>query len=161
MNYQAVFDYANDISQNLGLTVKFFHGRKEWLNLTISDKPLYIFMLPLVSAITFNTDNIPQQVWSMNLLFYQQDKSDSAIDQNNEDVQQDEMKILAVTSGAVDKFLRLFSDNQLTTELEESSEFLTITSATTGNVIKDTANLLTGTILTINFLVADDFDYCC
>lgn len=159
MNYQAVYNYVEELTQNLGLTVKFFHGRKEWLNVTVSDKPLYAYMLPLTSSFSMSVGN-PQEIWQLNIIFYEQDTADSAIDQNNPDVMQDEMKILAVTSQAADKFLRLFEFNDITADLESASDLLTVNGGTKSNSIKD-GGLLTGSMLTINFLVSDDFDYCC
>lgn len=161
MNYQAAYDYINDITQNLGLSVKFFHGRKEWLNYTVADDPLYAYMLPLTSSGSMNESGNPQEIWQLNLIFYQKDAADSALDQNDENEMQDEMKTLSITSQAADKFLRLFEFNDITDDLESASDLISVRSFTKGNAIKDNALLLTGTVLTINFLVADDFDYCC
>lgn len=160
MNYQAVYDYVSDLSQNLGIGVKFFHGRKEWLNFTKSDKPLYIFMLPL-SSTGSTLDSSPVESWTLSLIFYQRDEADSAINQNNEGVMQDEMRILSITSSAADKFLRLFIQNTINDDLEAASDGVTISNFRKGNAIKDTAYMLTGTTLDITFSVRDSFDYCC
>lgn len=160
MNYQAVYDYVSDLSQNLGVGVKFFHGRKEWLNYTKSDKPLYLFMLPLSSNGSI-LDSSPIESWTLSLIFYQRDEADSAINQNNEGVMQDEMRTLSITSSAADKFLRLFGQNSINEDLEEASDGVTISNFTKGNAIKDTAYMLTGTTLDITFSVRDSFNYCC
>lgn len=161
MNYQSVYEYVRDITQNLGLSVQFFHGRKEILNLTTSTKPVYAWMLPLTANGTVNVNFNPQTVWQLNIIFYKRDEVNSAIDQNDPTVLQDEMKTLALTSDIVDRFLRTFIENDINDELESASNLLTVQNYSIGNAIKDTASLLTGTTLTINFLVSDTFDYCC
>jgi hypothetical protein len=161
VNYLALYKYVRDISQNLGFTSKFFHGRKEFLNLTDPNKPLYVYSLPFTASGGFNTSQQLDQTWQINLIFYMRDQADSAIDQNDQDTIQDEIATLTVTDQAADKFIHLFNDNDINTDLEAASELITVISFSKSNAIKDTAQLLTGTVLTLNVRVDDRFDYCC
>ncbi len=160
MNYQSLYDYIRDISQNLDQTVKFFHGRKEILNQTNPDESLYAYCLPFVSTGTVVGGAQIDETWEVNIIFYQFDKADSAIDQNDQDVMQDEIRTLTITEQTANRFLRLVHGNTINANLEGASEKLTINSFSKANAIKDTAQLLTGTALTLNLIVPDDFDYC-
>ena len=85
MNYNALYKFLRDISQSLDLSVKFFHGRKEVLNLTHPNKPLYIYSLPFTSTGSLTGGTMQaNETWQVNLIFYMQDQGDSAIDQNQE-----------------------------------------------------------------------------
>jgi len=160
MNYQSLYDFIHDISQELNQSVKFFHGRKEMLIQTTPDKGLYVFCLPfqstggVIGGAQFN------ETWEVNLLFYQYDTADSAINQNDQDVIQEEIKTLTVTSQSANRFLRLVHGNTVNDTLEAASEKLTISSFSKSPAIKDTAMLLTGFAVTMNLIVPDDFDYC-
>lgn len=162
MNYSALYKYLRDISQSLDLSVKFFHGRKEFLNLTQPNKPLYIYSLPFTStgSLTGTTMQV-NETWQVNLIFYMQDKADSAIDQNQENSIQAEIEILTIVENASSKFLHYVNENQLTDDLSEAADRLTVVSFNKSPAIKDTAQMLTGFLLTLNLLVPDDFDYCC
>lgn len=162
MNYKAVYQFLHDISQSLDLTVKFFHGRKEFLNLTSSDKPLYIYSLPFTSSgsLTEATQQV-NETWQVNLIFYMQDQEDSSIDQNNEDGLQDEIRILTIAENAASKFIHFVNENELSDDLSDAADKLTLVSFSKNPAIKDTAQILTGFLVTLNLLVPDDFDYCC
>ena len=160
MNYLALYDFIEDISQNLNQTVKFFHGRKEMLNLTSEFDSLYVFCLPFTSNGTMVGGAQINETWQVNLIFYMMDRPDSAIDQNDQDVMQAEIRTLTITEESANRFIRLVHGNTINSALEAAAEKLTITSFTKGNAIKDTAQLLTGTVLTLNIIVPDDFNYC-
>lgn len=161
MNYKALYDYCKDISENLGLTVKFFHGRKEWINLNLPNKPLYIHLLPFTSSGSVVNGYYPTERWNINLLFYMQDDESSGLDENDTETLQDEMNILTITEQAASKFIREFNNNDISDALTKSSERLTIVSWTKGAAIKDTSAMLTGIALNMVVQVPDDFDYCC
>jgi hypothetical protein len=162
MNYNALYKYLRDISQSLDLSVKFFHGRKEILNLTSPNQPLYIYSLPFTStgSLTGSTQQV-NETWQANLIFYMQDQGDSAIDQNNENSIQSEIEILTIAENAASKFIHYVNANQLNDDLSDAADQLTVVSFTKSPAIKDTAQLLTGFLVTINILVPDSFDYCC
>jgi len=160
MNYLALYDFIEDISQNLNQTVKFFHGRKEILNQTSEFDSLYIYCLPFTSTGGVVGGAQINETWQVNLIFYMMDRPDSAIDQNDQDVMQAEIRTLTITEESANRFLRLVHGNTIDDSLEAAAEKLTISSFTKGNAIKDTAQLLTGTVLTLNIIVPDDFNYC-
>ncbi|MDA1120856.1 MAG: hypothetical protein O2887_10280 [Bacteroidetes bacterium] len=160
MNYQSLYDFIYDISQNLNQTVKFFHGRKEVLNLTDPDKGLYVYCLPFTSTGSFVGGAQIDETWEVNLIFYQYDRADSMIDQNDQGVMQDEIKTLTITEESANRFLRLVHGNTINDSLSAASEKITITSFSKSNAIKDTAQLLTGTLLTLSLRVSDSFNYC-
>ena len=138
MNYKALHDYFRDISQNLGdspLDVKFFHGRKSMLNLTNPDRPLYVFSLPFESSGSFTDSAQVDEEWTCSLIFYMQDRPDSAIDQNDQDSMQDEIKTLTVTEEAANKFLRLCNENDINDDLETASNKLIINNFTKQNTM--------------------------
>tara|TARA_B100000949_G_C14114503_1_gene379884 strand:- start:116 stop:616 length:501 start_codon:yes stop_codon:yes gene_type:complete len=160
MNYQSLYDFIHDLSQSLNQTVKFFHGRKEVLNLTNPDKGLYVYCLPFTSSGGFIGGAQVNEVWSVNLIFYQYDTPSSMIDQNDPAVMQEEIKTLTITEQSANRFLRLAHGNTINASLEAASEKITIDSFTKSNAIKDTAQQLTGTLLTLSIRVPDDFNYC-
>jgi len=162
MNYNALYKFLRDISQSLDLSVKFFHGRKEILNLTSPNRPLYIYSLPFTSSgsLTATTMQV-NEVWQANLIFYMQDQGDSAIDQNQENSMQAEIEILTIVENAASKFIHYVNENELNEDLSLAADKLTINSFTKSPAIKDTAQMLTGFLVTLNLLVPDDFDYCC
>jgi hypothetical protein len=90
-----------------------------------------------------------------------QDQGDSAIDQNNENSIQSEIEILTIAENAASKFIHYVNANQLNDDLSDAADQLTVVSFTKSPAIKDTAQLLTGFLVTINILVPDSFDYCC
>jgi len=159
MNYQALYDYIHDISQNMGLSVKFFHGEKSLLNLATDYKALFCYSLPFTSSGSF----VPPQAneeWVVTLIFYQLDQPDSGIDQNDQDKMQGTIKTLAVTEEAANIFLRLANSNSISDDLSKASEKLTISRFSKEPAIRDTAQLLTGIVLTLNIRVPDRFNYC-
>lgn len=160
MNYQSLYDFIYDVSQNLGQAVKFFHGRKEILNLTSPNKGLYVYCLPFTSGGDFIGGAQINEAWEVNLIFYQYDRADSMIDQNDQGVMQDEIKTLTITEESANRFLRLVHGNTINDSLSAASEKITITSFSKSNAIKDTAQLLTGTLLTLSLRVSDSFNYC-
>lgn len=159
MNYQNVYDYVKDISQNIGLSVKFVHQNKEWLNLTNPDHGLVCWSLPFNSS--FNFDPNFNRTWTIPIIFYQQDKADSDMDQNDQEKMQGSIKTVAITDQAAARFVRLFESNDINDELSFASSLLTVTTGTTDIAIRDTAQLLSGTFVTLTVQFADNFDYCC
>lgn len=160
MNYQSLYDFIHDVSQNLEQSVKFFHGRKEILNQTNPGKGIYAYCLPFVSFGSFVGGAQANETWEVNIIFYMYDKPDSAINQNDQDVIQDEIRTLTITELVTSRFLRLVHANTINSVLEFAAEKLTIVSFSKANAIKDTSQLLTGTLLTLNLRVPDDFNYC-
>ena len=160
MNYLALYDYLKDITQSLDLTVKFFHGRKELLNLTDNNKPVYVYSLPFISSGGYTTSQQADENWQVNLFVYQQDQPDSGIDQNDQVSMQAEARILSITKQVVDKIVHYVNDNTISEDLEYASEFITVTSFNCQPVIRDTAQMLTGWLVTLNLKVDDSFDYC-
>lgn len=160
MNYQALYDFIHDISQNLEQSVKFFHGRKEILNQTNPGKGIYAYCLPFVSSGSFIGGAQADETWIVNIIFYMYDKPDSPIDQNDQDTIQDEIRTLTITELVASRFLRLVHGNTINDSLEFASEKIKIVTFDKANAIKDTAQLLTGTVLTMNLEVPDDFNYC-
>ena len=162
MNYQALHDFIKDISGNLGLTRKWFHGRKPNITETTPDRPLYVYCLPFRS--NGNLTNQTRQVnetWEVNVIFYMQDRAESGIDQNDQDKMQDEIRILTICEEAANRFIHFMNENELSDDLSDAADQLTVLSFTKAPVIKDTAQMLTGFIVTMNLLVPDSFVYCC
>lgn len=160
MNYQALYDFIHDIVKEIDQTSKVFHGRKEVLNLTDDFAGLNIWCLPFESTGTITDAGQVSEIWRVVIIFYQQDQEDSAIDQNNQDIIQDEIKTLTITDESANRFLHLLNENNINDSLEEAAEQLTIERFAKEQAIKDTAQLLTGTVLTISLRVPDNFDYC-
>jgi hypothetical protein len=159
MDYQNVYDYSKDISQSLGLSVKWVHADKSWLNLTTPDDGLTCWSLPFTSSMSF-VPNFSRS-WNLSFIFYQQDAPDSDMDQNDQSAMQESIRTLSNTDRAVNMFIRLFESNSLTTALDLASQKLLVTSSGTEPAIRDTAQLLTGTLLTMTVQFPDNFDYCC
>lgn len=160
MNYKALYNYIYDLSQNLNQTAKFFHGRKEILNQTSGYDGLYVYCLPFTSNGSTVGGAQINETWEVNIIFYMLDKPDSAIDQNNQNQMQDEIRTLTITEQSANRFLRLVQVNDINEGLESASDLITIDSFSKSNAIKDTAQMLTGTLLTLNLTVPDNFNYC-
>jgi hypothetical protein len=152
MNYTALYALIKDTSLALGDDVKHFHGRKELITLTTDvDRTVYVFVLPFVSSgsLTSNTSQV-NETWQINVIFYQQDRPPSGIDQNDQDNIQQEIEILTRTNDYCDTFIRTINE----------ADDLLITNFSKGNAIKDTAHQLTGTTLSMSLRVFDTFNYC-
>ncbi len=160
MNYQSLYDFIHDISQELNQSVKFFHGRKEMLNQLTDLEGLVVFSLPFSSTGGVIGGAQINETWEVNLIFYMNDTADSAINQNDQNVIQEEIKTLTIASQSANRFIRLVHGNTVNDTLEAASEKLTISSFSKSPAIKDTAYLLTGFAVTLNLIVPDDFDYC-
>jgi hypothetical protein len=152
MNYTALYSLVRDNALLLGDDVKHFHGRKELITLTTDvDRTVYVFVLPFVSSgsLTSNTSQV-NETWQINVIFYQQDRPPSGIDQNDQDNIQQEIEILTRTNDYCDTFIRTINE----------ADDLLITNFSKGNAIKDTAHQLTGTTLSMSLRVFDTFNYC-
>jgi len=160
MNYLSLYNFIHDISQNINQTVTFFHGRKEVLNLVTQQNALYIHCLPFTSTGSFVNGFQKNETWNVILLFYQLDEDSSMIDQNEQDKMQGEIRTLSITEQSANRFLTLAHGNSINDELSEAAELLTITGFTKETAIKDTASMLTGTVLTMTIQVPDNFNYC-
>lgn len=159
MSYQSIYDYSKDISQNLGLSVNWVHADKSWLNLILPNQGLTCWSLPFTSSMSFDPNF--SRSWNLSFVFYQQDEPDSDMDQNDQSKMQESIRTLSNTDRAVGIFIRLFESNSINTALDEASQKLLITSVSTEPAIRDTAQQLTGTLLTMTAQFPDDFDYCC
>ncbi len=161
MSYQGLYNYCEDISQNLGVSVKWVHEGKEYLNLISPNQGITCWSLPFSS--TGNKELIQpfNRVWSLSFIFYQQDQLDSNMDQNDTSSMQNSIKALSITDKVAEMFLHKFNENEINTELSRYSEKVNITGYSTNAAIQDTAQLLTGTILDITVSIHSDFDYCC
>lgn len=159
MDYQNIYDYSKDIAENLGLSVEFIHQDKSWLNHIEPNKGITCWSLPFTSSISFDPNF--NRTWTLSFIFYQQDEPDSDLDQNDQTKQQESIRTVANMDRAADMFMRLFESNEINDELDSASQKLTITSGTTEPAIRDTSQLLTGTLLTLVVQFNDNFDYCC
>jgi len=157
--YSYVYNYCKDISQNLGVSVKWVHEDKTWLSLITPDQPITCWSLPFVSS--GNPTPNWNRVWTLNFIFYQQDEADSSMDMNDQSKEQESIRTLANTDAIAERFLRQFSRNEINDELELASDLLTVNSFTTSPAIRDTTQQLTGTLLTMNVTFSDGFNYCC
>lgn len=157
--YQSVYDYSHDISQNLGVSVNWVHADKSWLNLIVPNEGLTCWSLPFISS--FNFDPNFSRTWTLVFIFYQQDKADSDMDQNDQSKMQESIRTLANTDRAASMFIRLFESNEINNTLDKASQTLNITSGSSEVAIRDTAQQLTGTRVELTVQFPDDFDYCC
>ena len=160
MNYNSLYNYTKDVISNIDSTIKWFHGRKDLVTL-MKPEELVAFCLPFIStgSVVDGGGQIAE-VWEVNLIFYKKDSLPSGINQNDEEAQQQEIQILTATNVIADGFIRNFNYNTYTDALEASSEKLDVLSFSKNNAIKDTAHILTGTVVSIRVRVPDDFDYC-
>jgi hypothetical protein len=159
MDYQNVYDYCKDISQNLGVSVKFVHADKQWLNLISPNDGITLWSLPFQAS--YSIDPIIQRSWTLSFIIYQQDQQGSQMDQNDVEAMQESIKTVAITDQIAERFVRLFNSNSINNQLSDASGSLTITSASTDVAIQDTAQLLTATNLVLTVDFPDNFDYCC
>jgi predicted component of type VI protein secretion system len=166
VNYLSLYEYIRDISQNIDYSVRFFHGRKDILNLQYEKEPVYVYLLPFQSSGNYTTAQQANETWQVNFMVYQKDQPDTAINQNDPESLQVEMEILTTTEEVVDKIIHyinypIFPVDDATSEaLQAASEFITILNFTKVPAIKDTAQILTGWLVTLNLQVDDSFNYC-
>lgn len=159
MDYGNLFNYCKDISANLGVSTKFVHQDKAWLNLIEPNQPVTIWSLPFTSNITTSPNY--NRTWTIPIAFYQQDKSDSSMDQNDTEKMQENIRTVAITDNIANTFIRQFAENDINEELSYASNLITVISASTETAVRDTAQQLTGTMVIITAEFADTFDYCC
>jgi len=159
MDYGNLFNYCKDISANLGVSTKFVHQDKAWLNLIEPNQPLTVWSLPFTSNITTSPNY--NRTWTIAIVFYQQDKADSSMDQNDTEKMQEDIRTVSITDHLANTFIRLFDENDINDDLRRASDLITVSSASTEPAIRDTAQQLTGTMVTITAEFADTFDYCC
>jgi len=161
MNYLQLYDFLHDIGENLNQTVKIFHGRPETIELLAATtfRGLNIYILPFSASGSTTGGAQLNTSWNVEIIFYQLDTPDSDIDQNDEDKLQDEMVTVTLTQQAAEKFLRLANSNDITDELKKNADRLIVNTYGFDTAIKD-GQLLTGTVLTLNLTVPDNFDYC-
>lgn len=160
MNYLALYNYTKDIVTNIEPDAKWFHGRKDLVT-AMSPDDIVVFCLPFISSggIVPGGGQVAE-TWEVNIIFYKKDSLPSGLNQNDESGLQTEINILRQTNELADSFLRNFNYNIFTEALESASEKLDLVSFNKSNAIKDTAHVLTGTVLSMRVQVPDDFDYC-
>jgi len=159
MNYNEIVNYIGDTSKGLGYDVTFFHGRTPNAQLVKDIKTIYVMLLPLRSS--GSVASSVNESYTVNIIVFMQDRVDSGINRNASDVLQKEMEILTQTNYIVDQLVRKLSDNDISNALQQSSDLLVVSSFSKDNAIKDTSQLLTGTTLTMNIIIPDQFNYCC
>ena len=174
MSYSSLLQYVRDVANSLDGNIEFTHGRKEVLH-ELNDAPelddgrndpenesgIVVWSLPFTATAGF-TDTAQQfnKTYTVNIIFYKKDYLGSEMDQDDRYRTQDEIQILEQTSDLADAFVRKFNFNDISIDVAELSELLEITSVTFDTVIKDNDYLLTGTLLSLDVLVPDEFDYC-
>ena len=159
MNYNEIVNYIGDTSKGLGYDVTFFHGRTPNAQLVKDIKTIYVMLLPLMSS--GSVASSVNESYTVNIMVFMQDRADSGTNLNASDVLQKEMEILTQTNYIVDQLVRKLSDNDISNALHRSSDLLVISSFSKDNAIKVTSQLLTGTTLTMNIIIPDQFNYCC
>jgi hypothetical protein len=125
-----------------------------------------MYLLPFQSSGNYTTAQQSNETWQVNFMVYQKDEPDTAIDQNDPEALQTEMEILTTTEDVVSKIIHyinypIFDTDTATTQaLQDASEFITILNFTKVPAIKDTAQILTGWLVSLNLQVDDSFNYC-
>ena len=165
MSYTALRSYVKDIAESLDSNVLYTDGRKEVIHLLREAPPdnlgVVVWCLPFIGSGSFT--EIGQQfneTVTVNIIFYKQDYQGSELNQDTPESLQDEIRVLYETKDVADEFVRKFNFNQINTTLQETSEDIEIQSVTFDNVIKDNDYLLTGTFVSMNITIPDDFNYC-
>lgn len=165
MSYSSLLTYVKEVVESLDANVLFVTGRKEVIHELREALPenqgILFWCLPFISSGSFT--DIGQQFNEtvvINCLIYKQDYMGSELTQDTPETTSDEIDVLYQTKEIADQFIRKFNFNELSVEAMEASEALEIQSITFDNVIKDNDYLLTGTLISINVNIPDDFDYC-
>jgi hypothetical protein len=160
MNYNSLYSYTKDIINNIDSSIKWFHGRRELIT-QLKPEDTVAFCLPFISSgsVVEGGGQIAE-TWEVNVIFYKKDQMPTGINQNDEQAQQVEIQVLSATTDIADEFVRNFNFNEYTDALESASEKLDLLSFSKAPAIKDTAHILTGTVVTMRVQVPDDFDYC-
>lgn len=156
MTYLSIHDFFKDISENLGFSVKWFHGPRSVQNLTTNDDNFYFFSLPFTAPFTL-TDNTRQvnATWQAVIYITQQDQPDSDLDQNNQDEMQASARIVSMCESIAQKFLHYINENTITDALSDSADEITITGGSITPVYRDISIQHTGVQLIVNFTVSD------
>jgi hypothetical protein len=156
MGHKDVRLFIQDVAESLRTDVKFGYGRASDFN-QIKDKQYpYIWLDPLISSMTLGEDGLNfTESYTVSLSFYKFDEMDST---------EDEYKvILDDVDTLVQKFIRKINENL---ENDYSGDMvLTTWNTRVENInkqpfIKVMADVLTGFILTFDFVVPDNFEYC-
>lgn len=163
-NYDGLENYIKDTTAGLGADTTYFHGRIPNAQQVLDKKSIFVVLLPMLSS---GNVNAPQssvsETYSVNVIFFMQDRPDSGINRNKSKSSdnQREMDILRQTNKFCDMLLRKMSDNDISPDLQRASDLITIGSFTKDFAIKETSAYLTGFGINMNVTIPDKFDYCC
>ena len=161
-DYNGLFEYMRDICLSIDDQATIFFGREEVM-IEVDQEPnkRYIYILPFTSTGTINeTTQQVEETWQIGVFVYKQDRIDSAVDQNDKVILQQEMSLVNDAMGFCDKLIRLMNNNALNNELRRASQTLQVLGFDKESAIKLTAHLLTGSLLSITLDVPDNFNYC-
>lgn len=153
MSHKAVRDFIKAKALALGSDVRFGYGRASDFN-QIKDKGYpYVWCDPLVSSVDVVDGLLVSERYRVSLVFYKFDAADSTQEQYK--------LILDQTDELVQQFIRDVNEDLLTGTVADLTPGNTaIENISKNPVIKVMADVLTGWIVTFDFIVPDKFDYC-
>lgn len=156
MSHKAVRELIRDTALGLQDNINFGYGRGSDFNQIKNNRYPYIWLDPLISTLGINEDNlINSETYSISLVFYKFDKPDST--------EKEYQLLLDETDKLVQGFIRKLNEdlvNGFDTPKTLRTHNTAITNIAKQPVIKVMADCLTGWILTFDFTVPDQFDYC-
>lgn len=162
MNYKSLHDYIKDTVAGLKYSTTFFHGRTPNAQQVRGKESVFVQLLPINATASFTTNNVYDKIYNVQIAIYQQDRPDTGINRNKgAETDSKEMQILEVTDYIADDLIRKISDNDVSPTLQHMSDLIVLSSISIDRAIKDTSAYLTGTVVSFNIQVPDQFDYCC
>lgn len=155
MGHRGVRDFIQAKVLALGDDVKFGYGRASDFNQIKDKKYPYVWCDPLNSTVSVSDGLLVVETYRVNLVFYKFDAPDSTEEQYK--------LILDQTDTLVNQFIRDINEDlsgDTSTGLTLVTQNTIIENISKQPVIKVMADVLTGWIVTFDFIVPDTFDYC-
>lgn len=149
MSHKSIRKLIEDTVKNIRDDIDYSYGKQTDFNQARNDSSFFFVTTGEMSATAVyavdGTYNFSKR-WSVTMIFYKQDREDSAME--------DYSLILDEVDEAVDRFY-----NDLNFFASKSEQIL-LTNFNQQPVIKATAHILTGFILSFQITAQDDFTYC-
>lgn len=148
MSHLGIRKLIEDTAKSLGDDIQFTYARTSDFNVMRDKRYPFITLDPLSAVPGYSVDGSRNytKAWTANMAFYELDNAAST--------QEEYVKILDEMDAFVDSFLNRLNFYSL------KADTILISSINQTPFIKQTADILSGYLLTFNIEVMDDFNYC-
>lgn len=148
MSHLGIRTLIEDAARSLGDDIQFTYARTSDFNVMRDKRYPFITLDPLSAVPAYAVDGVQNysKTWTANMAFYELD--------NMASTQDEYVKILDEMDEFVDRFVNKLNFYSL------RSDMIVISGINQTPFIKQTADVLSGYLITFNLEVMDDFNYC-